>query len=292
MTQHPASDLVQCQTTRASLAPFARVQVHPPADCATCVVDLMFVAMQVELGHDSVQVAAAPSSAAFWWEDPPSNTIVRTRADLNTSGLRVRGAPGEAVFVRLLSDEIVEMHGFEAVATVMDARDAPGPGGASTSNCYDSQGEEACAGRGACVPGGGDTENELGECVCKEGYFGPTCREEVCDDVNAAPTRPLWNLVREPLDLGGGNFGRRLLMFLCFVLYSANPTGRWVTVSRCCSVSSFSWPPRRTSLGALTDVCNAGSVRQGDARFPVKGILRMSRILSLPTLSLRISVCF
>lgn len=168
-------------------------QVHPPADCAACVVDVVFLSLQTELGHDAVQVATAPSAEAFWWEHPPNDTKVYSRTNLDSSGLRVRGLPGMAVFVRLLSDEVVEEAGFVATARVIDT--SKHIAGASTSNCYDAEGDQACSGQGECVPG--KAEGQFGMCMCKAGFFGRTCLDSVCDRVNIAPTLPRWTMVRD-----------------------------------------------------------------------------------------------
>jgi len=188
----PGESVTMRSNVAATYPSFAdcRWEVHPPADCAACVVDVVFTSLHTELGRDAVQVATAPSSEAFWWDQPPNSTMVYTRSDLNVSGLRVRGLPGTAVFVRLRSDEVMEGAGFEATARVLDSSQAPG--GASTFNCYDAQGGQPCSGQGMCVPG--LAEGEMGHCVCESGYFGRTCEDEVCHLANVAPTLPIWRL--------------------------------------------------------------------------------------------------
>lgn len=154
--------------------------------------DIVFASLQTELGHDAVHVTTAPSAAAFWWDRPPQDSLVYSRTDLNASGLRVRGSPGMAVFVRLVSDAVVQGGGFEAVARVMDLSNAPL--GASTANCFDDHNDRACSGRGECAPGSED--GDLGRCICHQGFFGRTCQEKVCDMDNIASSLPVWTLVR------------------------------------------------------------------------------------------------
>jgi len=193
-TLQPGEAATLRSNVAATYAPVSdcRWEVYPPTECAGCVVDVVFHLLRTELGHDAVHVAAAPSAAAFWWEEPPNGTVVYSRSDLSASGLRMRGQPGMAVFIRLLSDEVVEAAGFEATARVLDPAQAPE--GASTFNCYDAEGGGACSWRGECVPGLAD--GELGRCVCDSGFFGRTCRETVCDAENAAPPLPTWTLGR------------------------------------------------------------------------------------------------